>query len=102
MMITENGYALEDRSEADGSVDDPERIAYLRAHIRAVAAAIDRGVDVRGYLAWKLLDNFEWAWGYTRRFGLYAVEAETLRRLPNASASWYATVVQANGLPAGR
>jgi beta-glucosidase len=99
MMITENGCALEDRSAADGSVDDPERIAYLREHIRALGVAIDRGVDVRGYFLWSLLDNFEWAYGYTKRFGLVAVESATGRRIPKASASWYSGVARANGLP---
>ncbi len=99
MMITENGCAIDDRADPAGVVDDRERIDYLRAHVEALGVALDRGVDVRGYLVWTLFDNFEWAWGYTRRFGLYAVEAGTGRRLPKASARWYASVVRANGLP---
>jgi beta-glucosidase len=101
MILTENGCALDDQPDADGSYDDRERIAYLREHIRALLVAMDRGVDVRGYFVWSLLDNFEWSWGYTKRFGLFAVEAKTGRRLPKASASWYATVARANGLPSG-
>ena len=102
IVITENGCALEDRLDADGSVDDRERIDYLREHIRALAVAMDRGVDVRGYFAWTLFDNFEWAWGYTKRFGLCAIEPGTGRRIPKASAGWYGAVARANGLaPAG-
>jgi beta-glucosidase len=102
IVITENGCALEDQPDADGYCDDLERIAYLREHLRALAAALDRGVDVRGYFVWSLLDNFEWSYGYTKRFGLYAVEAKTGRRLPKASASWYGTVARANELPPSR
>ena len=98
MVITENGCALDDRPDADGFCDDQDRIAYLRAHIGTLATAIEHGVDVTGYLAWSLLDNFEWAWGYTRPFGLVRVEAATGRRIPKASAAWYASVARANGL----
>ena len=81
--------------------DDRERIDYLRAHIQALGAAMDRGVDVRGYLLWTLLDNFEWAFGYSRKFGLVAMEPGTLRRIPKASAAWYSSVARSNGLPSG-
>ena len=101
MMLTENGCSLDDQQGPDGFCDDQTRIAYLREHIRALAVAMERGVDVRGYLAWTLMDNFEWAWGYTRRFGLFSVEPGTGRRVPKASASWYAAVARSNGLPAG-
>ncbi len=97
MMITENGCALTEQPGPDGTYDDRARIDYLRAHILALGAAIDRGVDVRGYLVWTLLDNFEWAFGYTKTFGLVAVEPGTLRRIPKASAAWYSTVARANG-----
>jgi beta-glucosidase len=99
MMITENGCAIDDRQDAGGSYDDRERIAYLREHLGALLAAIDRGADVGGYFVWTLLDNFEWSYGYTQRFGLYAVEATTGRRLAKASASWYASVARSNQLP---
>jgi len=97
MMITENGCALTEQPDPAGAYDDRARIDYLRAHILAIGTALDRGVDVRGYLVWTLLDNFEWAFGYTKTFGLVAVESGTLRRIPKASATWYSTVARANG-----
>lgn len=101
MMITENGCAVDEQPDAAGWYDDQGRIDYLRAHIQALGTAMDRGVDVRGYLLWTLLDNFEWAFGYSRKFGLVAVEPGTLRRIPKASAAWYTSVARSNGLPAG-
>ena len=82
MYITENGAAYPDAVAEDGSVHDPERIAYLDAHLRAVHAAIEQGVDVRGYFQWSLLDNFEWAYGYAKRFGIVHVDYETQVRTP--------------------
>jgi beta-glucosidase len=99
MMITENGCAADDQPDASGAIQDRDRIAYLREHLHAILVAIERGVDVRGYFVWSLLDNFEWSYGYTRRFGLYAVEATTGRRLPKASAPWYSAVARSNELP---
>ena len=99
IIVTENGCALDDQPDADGFCDDATRIDYLREHIRALAIAMDRGVDVRGYLTWTLLDNFEWAWGYTRRFGMFRVEPGTARRIPKASAAWFAAVARSGGLP---
>lgn len=99
IIVTENGCAIDDKPDADGFCDDRARIDYLREHIRAIRVAIDRGVDIRGYLAWSLLDNFEWAWGYTRQFGLVRVEPGTARRIPKASAAWYASVARSNALP---
>ena len=86
LRVTENGGAFPD---APGTPDD-DRIAYLRAHIEAVQQVVDEGVPVVDYLAWSLLDNFEWAQGYTQTFGLVAVEPGTLRRVPKASYDWYA------------
>ncbi|MFC1442184.1 GH1 family beta-glucosidase [Streptacidiphilus sp. N1-10] len=88
LWITENGCSQPDEL-LDGAVDDRARIDYLRDHIDAVAEAVARGVDVRGYFTWSLLDNFEWAEGYHQRFGLVHVDFETLVRTPKASYAWY-------------
>jgi beta-glucosidase len=89
VYITENGAAYPDARDAAGQVDDRGRIRYLDGHLRAVRAAIDEGVDVRGYFVWSLLDNFEWAVGYSQRFGIVHVDFETLARTPKASYRWY-------------
>ncbi|MEU0550056.1 GH1 family beta-glucosidase [Micromonospora sp. NPDC005979] len=86
--ITEGGCAYDDEPDAHGQVADPERIAYLDGHLRAVRAAIDDGVDVRGYFVWSLLDNWEWAEGFTKRFGLVHVDYATQRRTPKSSYTW--------------
>ncbi|MGH8774306.1 MAG: family 1 glycosylhydrolase, partial [Jiangellaceae bacterium] len=75
-----------------------ERLGYIAAHVRAVHDAIDAGADVRGYFAWSLLDNFEWAWGYGYRFGIVYVDYETQQRIPKASAHWYSSVIAANAV----
>ena len=98
LMITENGAAFDDRVDPDGRVRDDRRIGYLRDHLRAVERAIDAGVDVRGYFAWSLLDNFEWSYGYAKRFGVIHVDYETQRRTWKDSAHWYREVISANGL----
>ncbi|WP_282699507.1 GH1 family beta-glucosidase [Streptomyces sp. CC219B] len=87
IVITENGCSYE-------GVDDQARIAYLDGHIRALHRATEAGVDVRGYFVWSLLDNFEWAEGYARRFGLVHVDFETLRRTPKASYRWFREVLR--------
>jgi beta-glucosidase len=89
VYITENGCSYP-------GVDDPERVSYLDAHVRAVADAIAAGVDVRGYFVWSLLDNFEWAEGYTQRFGLVHVDFETQRRTPKPSFAWYRDFIKAH------
>ncbi len=101
LYVTENGAAFADHVDGDGVVRDTERIAFIEAHLRAAHAAVARGVDLRGYFYWSLLDNFEWAEGYAKRFGLVHVDYPTQRRTPKASASWYARVMADNGL-AGR
>jgi beta-glucosidase len=98
LMVTENGAAYPDAVGDDGVVHDTDRIAYLRAHIAAVHDAIERGADIRGYYAWSLMDNFEWAWGLSRRFGLVHVDYDTLVRTPKDSFHWYRDVIAANGL----
>ncbi|UZR29164.1 GH1 family beta-glucosidase [Methylococcus mesophilus] len=97
LYITENGAAFADPPPADGRIDDPRRIAYYRSHLRALHEAIAEGVDVRGYFAWSLLDNFEWAYGYAKRFGLVQVDPLTQRRHPKASAGFYSEVAGSNG-----
>lgn len=98
VYITENGCAYDD-PVVDGRVADTRRIDYLDLHLRAVRDAIDDGVDVRGYYQWSLLDNFEWALGYDKRFGLIHVDFETLDRTWRDSAYWYRDVIAANGVP---
>jgi beta-glucosidase len=97
VYITENGCAYDDPVVADGC-HDPRRIEYLDLHLRAVKDAIDEGVDVRGYFQWSLMDNFEWALGYDKRFGLIHVDFETLDRTPRDSFHWYREVIIRNGL----
>lgn len=88
LYVTENGCAYDDVVAADGACADPERVDYLAAHLRATREAIDAGVDVRGYFVWSLLDNFEWAQGETKRFGLVHVDYATQRRTPKSSYAW--------------
>jgi beta-glucosidase len=95
IYITENGAAYPDLPDADGYVDDQDRISYLDRHISAVAKAIDRGVGVEGYFAWSLMDNFEWGFGYSKRFGLARVDYDTLERVPKASYAWYRDYIAA-------
>ncbi|MFI7608210.1 GH1 family beta-glucosidase [Micromonospora sp. NPDC049366] len=89
LMITENGAAFDDVVEADGTIRDDRRVDYLRRHIAAVAEARAQGVDVRGYFVWSLLDNFEWGYGYDRRFGIIRVDYDTQVRTWKQSAHWY-------------
>jgi beta-glucosidase len=93
LLVTENGAAYGDAARtADGAVDDDDRIEYLRHHLDATRKAREAGADIRAYLAWTLLDNFEWAEGYTKKFGIVEVEPETLRRIPKKSYRYFAQV----------
>jgi beta-glucosidase len=93
IYITENGRACDDVLTPEGQVDDPDRVRYLERHLRAVTDAIDAGVDVRGYYCWSLMDNFEWAEGYAKRFGLVYVDYATQQRTPKASFSWFRSLI---------
>ena len=93
MAITENGAAFVDEVAADGSVDDVERVAYYRDHITATAEAIEAGAPVEAYFAWSLMDNYEWGFGYTKRFGIVHVDYETQQRTPKASGRWYLDLI---------
>ncbi|MFP8904013.1 GH1 family beta-glucosidase [Streptomyces atacamensis] len=101
-VITENGAAFDDEPPADGAVHDADRTAYLADHIRAVAAARSAGADVRGYFAWSLMDNFEWAYGYAKRFGLVHVDYGTQRRTVKDSGLWYRDTIRLTRRAAGR
>jgi beta-glucosidase len=94
LYITENGAAYRDEI-VGGRVEDEERRHYIESHLMALADVIARGVDVRGYFVWSLMDNFEWAEGYRKRFGIVHVDYETLRRTPKRSALWYRSLMQA-------
>ena len=98
VYVTENGAAYEE-PVVGGRVDDARRIDYYDAHIRALHDALAAGVPVRGYFAWSLLDNFEWAFGYSQRFGIVHVDFETLERIPKASAHWYAELCRTGTIP---
>jgi beta-glucosidase len=97
LYITENGAAFPDPATISGRLDDPLRVDYLRTHLRALREAIARGVDVRGYLAWSLFDNFEWQHGFSKRFGLVHVNYKTLQRTAKASARFYSDVIASHG-----
>ena len=95
IYITESGASYGMGPDADGVVDDQLRIDYLDAHLRAVAEAVQRGVDVRGFYVWSLMDNFEWAEGFAQRFGLVHVDFDTQVRTPKRSYDWYAELIAA-------
>ncbi len=100
IYVTENGAGFEDQLDADGLVDDRQRVQFLRAYLSALGEAIAAGADVRGYLIWSLLDNFEWAYGYDKRFGLVYVDYQSLKRTPKDSFEYYRRVVEANAVVA--
>lgn len=98
LYVTENGAAFFDPPTVAGDrLEDPLRVDYIRQHIEATHAAIEAGVDLRGYFVWSLLDNFEWSLGYSKRFGIVHVDFETQKRTPKESAYFYSKVIATNG-----
>jgi beta-glucosidase len=102
LYVTENGAAFDDPPAAEGGpgvgiLEDPLRVAYYRSHLAAARRAIEKGVDLRGYFAWSLLDNFEWSHGFSKRFGIVHVDYATQKRTPKASARLYSEVIRTNG-----
>lgn len=96
VLITENGAAFNDTVSADGQVHDPRRLNYIKDHLTQVRQAINDGVDIRGYFVWSLLDNFEWAHGFSKRFGVTHVDYKTLKRTVKDSGKWYSQVARTN------
>lgn len=99
LYITENGAAYDDAPDASGRIRDERRIRYLQKHARALQDALDHGVNLKGYFQWSLLDNFEWAFGYQKRFGMVWVDYETQERRPKDSAYWYRDLIQKRIIP---
>ena len=97
IYITENGAAFKDQV-LNGQVDDPQRLSYIKRHLQQVFRAIEAGVPVKGYFAWSLMDNFEWAHGFSKRFGLIFVDYKTQQRIPKSSARWYEQVILQNAV----
>lgn len=102
IYVTENGSSFPDAVRPDGSVDDPERTDYLERHLAACASAARKGAPLAGYFAWSLLDNFEWAYGYDKRFGLVHVDYRTQARTIKSSGHRYADIVRTHREQAGR
>jgi len=98
LVITENGAAFVDEL-INGAVHDKERIDYLRRHVVAAHRALQRGVDLRGYFVWSLFDNYEWAFGYAKRFGIVHIDYRTMTRTPKDSALWFAELAATNTIP---
>jgi beta-glucosidase len=99
LVVTENGAAFHDYANPAGQVNDGERVAYLHQHLSACRRAIEQGVDLRAYFVWSLLDNFEWAYGYSRRFGIIHVDYPSGVRTPKDSYHWYREVIARHALP---
>jgi beta-glucosidase len=102
IYVTESGASFHDYVTPDGRVHDPERIAYLDGYTAALGRAVAGGADVRGYFLWSFLDNFEWAQGYSKRFGLVYVDYGTQRRIPKDSAFFYRDLIAAPAAPAAQ
>ena len=97
IYITENGIACPDRIDAEGRIQDDGRIDYLRSHFRAAQRAMQEGVKLKGYYVWSLIDNFEWAYGFSKRFGIAYVDYRSQERILKASAHWYRQVIADSG-----
>ena len=97
IYITENGLSCNDKIYLDGAVHDADRIDFLTRYLRELHKCIDEGVDLRGYLQWSFLDNFEWSSGYSERFGIVYVDYATGKRTPKDSARWYKQVIESGG-----
>jgi len=97
IYVTENGASYSDGPDTDGRVRDQRRVDYLRDHLVAVHRAIQNGVPLAGYFVWSLMDNFEWAKGYSQRFGIIWIDYETQQRIPKNSALWYKETIAQNG-----
>jgi beta-glucosidase len=93
VLITENGAAYVDVVEADGTVQDKDRQHYFELHVDACREAVRRGLPLQGYFAWSLMDNYEWAFGYTKRFGIVHVDYDTQVRTVKASGRWFAELL---------
>ncbi len=96
IIITENGCAFDDKIE-DGYIEDDSRLNFYKDYLTSCESAIEKGVNLKGYFAWSLMDNFEWASGYSKRFGLWFVDFKTLKRTPKKSAKWYKKTIEDNG-----
>lgn len=98
MYVTENGSAFADPPEAiDGKIDDPLRTEYMHQHLKAIRSAMMQGVDLRGYYAWSLLDNYEWSYGYSKRFGIVHVNYDTQERTIKSTGKYYSSIIASNG-----
>jgi beta-glucosidase len=98
LYVTENGVAYDDAVAESGEVLDAGRVAFLRDHVAATLDAIEQGVDVRGYFYWSLMDNYEWAWGYAKRFGIVRVDYDTQQRTVKESGREYARIIAARAV----
>jgi beta-glucosidase len=97
LIITENGAAFDDSVNSSGKVEDKKRLGYLNGYIEQVHRAIQDGVNLKGYYVWSLMDNFEWAHGYTKRFGIVYVDYATGKRIIKESGLWYKELIKNNG-----
>jgi beta-glucosidase len=102
IAVLENGAAYDDEPNSDGEVQDSRRVDYLKTHLEAAANAIEKGVPLKSYYAWSLMDNFEWAEGYEKRFGLIHVDFKTLKRTLKNSAKYYGSIIAENSAAVAR